>query len=149
MTPNTAATFWARVRRGPDDACWEWQGLQTPKGYGQVRFNGKNLRAHRLAWELTFGSVPDGMFVCHKCDNPSCVNPGHLFLGTPSDNMLDKQNKGRTAIGERVGSARLNPADVVEIRASNQGCRVLARRYGVDRKTIINVKRYETWKHLP
>lgn len=93
--------FWARVDRsnGGGDACWEWRGTRDQDGYGLkgLRRAGKRkiVKAHRMMWELTVSSVPDGLFVCHKCDNPGCVRPEHLFLGTAKDNAADMQSKGR------------------------------------------------------
>ena len=95
--------FWAKVARGGSIDCWEWQGHLTPKGYGQI-YTGTYIDgrrcikgAHRVAWELQRGDIPAGMQVCHICDNPSCVNPAHLFLGTQKDNMQDMSCKGRGA----------------------------------------------------
>ncbi len=85
--------FWARVAK--TDTCWEWQGARLPTGYGRVTFDGENTSAHRAAWILTKGPIPDGQHVCHTCDNPPCCNPLHLFLGTHRDNMQDAQRKGR------------------------------------------------------
>jgi hypothetical protein len=77
------------------DGCWEWQGYQDPVGYGRFRFRGTMWLAHRVSWVLANGEIPDRLLVCHRCDNPPCVNPGHLFLGTTQDNALDKMSKGR------------------------------------------------------
>jgi hypothetical protein len=88
--------FWSRVQRGGKDECWPWIGGCTDKnGYGQMRFRGKNELTHRIAYILTHGSIPDGLFACHHCDNPPCCNPHHLFEGTALDNMRDAISKGR------------------------------------------------------
>lgn len=81
--------------QGPGGDCWEWQNHTIASGYGSLFVGGKNTLAHRFAYELASGSIPDGLFVCHRCDNRKCCNPAHLFLGTNSDNMLDMYRKGR------------------------------------------------------
>lgn len=87
--------FWDKVDiKGPDD-CWEWQRSLNNGGYGRSHFNGKQIKAHRLSFLLTHHEIPEGMLVLHKCDNPKCVNPDHLFLGTHYDNMQDMKAKGR------------------------------------------------------
>lgn len=94
--PPLEVRFWRRVdRAGGPDACWLWLGPKTPRGYGATSRLNKSVRAHRLSWELTNGPIPDGLIVCHRCDNPSCVRPSHLFLGTHADNMQDCSAKGR------------------------------------------------------
>ena len=87
--------FWDKVDKTGE--CWIWTAYTKTDGYGQFKFDGKMRGAHRMAWLLTNGEIPDGMLVCHTCDNPSCVNPNHLFLGTNQDNADDKMNKGRHA----------------------------------------------------
>jgi hypothetical protein len=88
--------FWEKVKKLGDDDCWEWQAARNAKGYGRLTSGrGVHLKAHRVAFVLFGGVIPDNLFVLHTCDNPSCCNPGHLFVGTPKDNMVDKIKKGR------------------------------------------------------
>ncbi len=107
--------------------------------------------AHRLSWELHFGPIAEDMFVCHHCDNPACVRPDHLFLGTPRENSLDAAGKGRMACGERVGSATLTEQQVIEIRrrAKIERQSVLAREFGVTQTAIMFIVNRRTWKHVP
>lgn len=101
--------FWERVQKSDD--CWLWTGARFSNGYGRIKTGGKNtpeVKAHRLSYELHFGTIPDGLYVCHTCDNPSCVRPDHLFIGSAADNNTDRANKGRSAKGDHSG-ARLHP----------------------------------------
>ena len=93
-----ARNFWAMLPDGvvgAKDECWEWTDGCDGDGYGVVGAGGKTVRAHRVAWEVAHGPIPDGVHVLHQCDNPPCINPAHLFLGTQADNMADKVAKGR------------------------------------------------------
>lgn len=98
MNERDAQRFWSHVDRSGN--CWTWTASRNPDGYGRVYMHGKHGQlAHRIAWELTNGEIPDGLFVCHHCDNPSCVRPDHLFIGTCDDNHKDKARKGRSRNG--------------------------------------------------
>lgn len=125
--------FWPKVRVVGGDACWEWQGARMPLGYGNVNV-GKNvtMSSHVVAWLLTSGPIPDGMRVLHRCDNPPCCRPDHLFLGTQLDNMLDASRKGRIA-GVMSPAER---ADIIEAHASGARPCDLAREYGVSAGAI-------------
>lgn len=150
--------FWARVEIPSDpDGCWEWIGAKIPYGYGEIMINYRNIGTHRFSWELHYGPIPEGMWVCHHCDNPSCVNPKHLFLGTPNDNMQDKVRKGRAKgpppplhSGETHPMAKLTWAEVDEIRnlyASGQfTLQDLASQFGVVKTNISSIVRWITWR---
>lgn len=143
--------FWSRVSIR-QAGCWEWQGPLRTDGYGRCG----NTAAHRVAYEIAHGPVPDGLYVCHQCDNPLCCNPDHLWVGTPADNYWDMRNKGRlraqTPCGEHSPHARLTEADVREIRAlyatGDHSQAGLARRYGVRPATISKIVTRRKWKHI-
>lgn len=101
MAILTPEKFWERLDTTGSTGCWEWPGTRINDGYGQVQMRGKRWYAHRLAYTLTFGQIPDGLMVCHHCDNPPCCRPDHLFLGTCLDNKADQRAKGRTLTGDR------------------------------------------------
>jgi hypothetical protein len=139
--------FWGRVDRSGD--CWEWRGNFMWQGYGVFWIDGQNRMAHRVSWSLAFCPIPRGQMVLHHCDNTSCVNPAHLFLGTQADNMTDKVTKGRQASGERAGTARLTRETVAAIRrAADAGetGKALARRFGVGNSQACRIIRGESWK---
>ena len=94
--------LWSRVDTGGEDVeCWEWTGARSPAGYGRIKGDNGTLQAHRVAYELTHGPIPDGLFVMHSCDNPPCCNPAHLSVGTNADNVHDSMRKGRARSGSR------------------------------------------------
>ncbi len=157
--------FWARVNK--TETCWLWigstagRGYRVGKGYGVISVSGRSCRAPRVSWELTNGPIPEGMLVCHKCDNPPCVRPDHLFLGTYTDNMRDAAAKGRTknatkpervARGERTGTSKLTEEKVAQMRADYKSRRFsstlkLGLAYGVSDFAAREVVFGRSWKH--
>ena len=149
----------ARYTSPPNESgCELWTGSQagigykTGRGYGSIRINGRNEKAHREKWRQLRGSIPDGLCVCHTCDVPSCVAIDHLFLGTPMDNAKDRDAKGRGnsrwPSGERSGSAKLTVAIVHEIMASVETHTELGKKYGVDLGSIHAVRSGRSWRHV-
>jgi uncharacterized protein YerC len=144
--------FWAQVEK--TDTCWNWTSGKDKDGYGS--FLGKvgdrvvYRRAHRFAYALVHGDIPHGMCVCHSCDNPPCVNPEHLFLGTDSDNMNDKISKGwhRAAFGEDAGKAILTEEQVRAILIDPRPHTAIAADYGVKGATIGSIKQRVSWSHI-
>lgn len=155
MNEKDIARFWAKIdRRGPDD-CWEWTaGNRGKGGYGRFSMGRANkpIRAHRFSWELFYGPIPTGMDVLHRCDNPLCVNPRHLFLGTNLDNVRDMHAKNRHSHGEGHGQAKLTDAKVRKIRELRKlpgnSYERLAKRFRVSVICIWKVCVGETWKHV-
>lgn len=101
---DLAERFWEKVDRRSTNDCWIWRAHGMPQGYGHFQIGDRPYRAHRVAWQLTFGEIPDGMCVLHRCDMPPCCNPDHLFLGTVAENNRDAADKNRTAKGNRNGA---------------------------------------------
>lgn len=124
--------------------CWNWTGGKTGKGYGQFYLRGKNLRAHRASYEHFIGEIGD-LQVLHECDNPSCVNPDHLFLGTNQDNRHDSVDKKRHNIGSRNGMSTLSPREVEWIREDSRKYSEIAKAFCVSEQTIGRIKRGETY----
>lgn len=145
--------FWRAVEMGtaPSD-CWQWLLALDRDGYGHLG----GRKAHRVSWELHNGPIPEGLFVCHHCDNPPCVNPAHLFLGTSADNTHDMISKGRNRYITRNGTdnsyAKLTDAQVISIRQrwtqGERNQRAIGQEYGVFHSTIGRIISGKTWKHL-
>lgn len=138
------------------DTCWIWKGSKNEKGYGWIRFNNGGFRAHRLSYILFNGEIPKdntyhGVCVLHKCDNPSCVNPEHLFLGSNDDNVKDMVIKLRNTIGERNGCAKLESKDVIKIREMSKGGvsgRKIAELFNISESTVSQIINKRRWQHI-
>lgn len=141
--------FWRRVATDDsEDNCWEWQGCLLNTGYGSVGRNGKSVSTHRAAYEMTKGTIPDGLCVCHRCDNRKCVRPSHLFLGTPQDNAKDRDNKRRQPRGNTHGRAKVTQEQADEIRilsGAGQDRKSLAARFGIHTSQIGRIIRGDAW----
>ena len=151
--------FWSKVDKTGD--CWIWKGCIIPNGYGQFWLNGRMQNAHRVSWELTNGPIPKGLEILHKCDNPPCVNPSHLWAGTQTENQQDSIRKGRFVRGVKNGHNKLTPEQVLEIRktyikntSSRKGHplpfsqRTLAKKFHVSRGTITCILKGRAWTWL-
>lgn len=139
--------FWSKVDKSGE--CWEWRA-HARKGYGSIKVNGKAMYAHRLSWEMQNGSIPDGLKVLHRCDNPLCVNPAHLFIGTQKDNMEDRESKGRGADrrGNKNGRSKIPAESIPAIMASTESLSGLAARYGVSKTAIRYIRIRKNWAHI-
>ncbi len=145
--------FWSKVdKRGPGE-CWPWLRFRTGAGYGHFSLNGRNVLAHRTAWLFANGEIPIGLCVCHRCDNPACCNPVHLFLGTLAENVADMKAKRRARTSDRRGAnnprARLKQSDVDEIRSRHASGDVtaqeLAAAYGVGLSHVYKIVSNKSW----
>ncbi len=152
--------FWDKVAIIPEHSCWEWIGSRDDLGYGHFRIGKKIEKAHRVSYSLSISDIPKGLLVCHKCDNPSCVRPEHLFLGTNKDNKKDSVSKNRHYTGgeppyvpgEKCGRHVLTEKQVLEIRKIYTGKHgqqsSIAREYGVNRSTIYLIVNRKKWTHI-
>ena len=129
-----------------ENGCLVWNKSVSHNGYGLMNVSGKNARAHRVAFELAFGDIPEGKQVCHSCDNPPCCNPKHLFLGTAKQNAEDRQSKGRG--GNRMRGTKLTAKDVIVIRGSHETVDELAARFDISRSTVYSVINGSRWGSL-
>lgn len=153
-----ADNFWKYVdKSGGPDTCWHWKRALHNEGYGLVWLDHKRLYSHRASWELVNGPIPNDLCVLHKCDNPICCNPKHLFLGTPLDNAQDRSRKGRTSrkvshSGEKSPNHELTTSDVIKMReqyaSGKYSCADLALIYPVCTRHINDIINRERWAYI-
>ncbi len=148
--------FWEKVQKDSDDKCWKWIGGKFSNGYGQFYKNPCKITAHRFSYELANGEIDKNLKVCHTCDNPICVNPNHLFVGTQKDNIQDMIKKKRhnfnDAIGINNGRSIVNEVEVKEIRQKykegNISYKKLAKKYNLSETQTMRIVKRESWKHI-
>lgn len=134
--------FWSKVIKRGEDECWEWVAAKNSRGYGVIQICYKSMYAHRIAYELETGEIPDGLCVCHSCDNRSCCNPKHLFLGTGYDNAVDMLLKGRQA------KTKLTIDQIKTIRSDKRSNKELGELYGINRSQVSRIKSGSSWWYL-
>jgi len=148
--------FWLKVDKKSEDECWPWIGQRLKSGYGRISLGAKkegSEGAHRVSWILANKQkIPDQMFVMHSCDNPSCVNPKHLSIGTPKQNHDDMVKKGRkrvvAPVGNENGKAIITPDIVRQIRSSDESHASIARRFNISPNCVRSVRIGRTWSHV-
>ena len=149
LSPKDLIRFWSKVIK--TNTCWNWTAAKSSKGYGRFKLKGKLESPHVISYQQFYNQDTSGLDVCHRCDNPSCVNPHHLFLGTRSDNMRDCSNKNRLFIPNITGNkfrAKLSKQEVKEIRSSSHSSKELSQMYNISVRAINDIKSYTTWKDI-
>ena len=145
---DSAEWLWSHYIPVPESGCWIWEGNATPQGYGFMKVGPDRVLTHRLAYSLAAGPVTGSDCVLHRCDNPSCINPSHLFLGTRADNNADRTRKGRHVYGSASPNAKLTDEVVRRARISDEPLPVLAARHGVSHETMRLAVLGQTWRHI-
>lgn len=149
LSESDKERFFAKVSKTPTaTGCLEWTACKNNKGYGMFQIRGRLFLATRVIYFLHYGIDPRELCVMHSCDNPICVNPLCLLLGTQTDNMQDMHRKGRGALGEKHPNSKLTAADIPSIRSDARPNNTIAECYGVGRRIINLIKRGERWKHI-
>ena len=165
--PVNERRFWSKVDSSHgSDSCWNWLGCRSQDGYGSFQIDGLAKRAHRMAFVYRYGPITDGLCVCHRCDNPVCCNPLHLWAGTTAQNMADKRSKGRQAMGETHGTkthpesikrgaahgrSKLTTEKVISIRqsaAAGATYKEIGSQWGVDSTAVGLIVRRKNWRHV-
>jgi hypothetical protein len=131
----------------PFSGCFLWFGNQDRWGYGKINVDGRTYGAHRLAWSLIHGAIPNGLCVLHRCDTPSCVNPSHLFLGSFKDNTQDSLRKGRFNIG-KSRNVKLTELEVCQIRSEIGTLRAIGRKFGISKTAVERIKKRKVWRNI-
>lgn len=158
LSERDIARFWSKVEIGNPDECWEWKAGNNGRGYGKFYVGGDGnpqRYAHRISWSLANGDIPEGLILCHKCDNPKCINPDHLFLGTQAENMQDASKKGRCkpsmAHGNSSGHNKIDEKDIPDVKkmiAEGVSLKTIADIYGVSKQSIFHIKTGRNWSWI-
>ncbi len=153
MRRLAAETFWSKVAK--TNGCWEYTSRPSRQGYGRVLWAGREALAHRVSWTLTRGDIPEGKCVLHRCDNPPCVRPSHLFLGSQADNVADMMAKGRgkpaRVLGEKHGRSKVTEKDVRSLRKrrhAGETVTALSASFGLSIAQVSRICRGLNWTHV-
>ena len=155
-TPPPKERLYAKIKKNARTGCWEWQGAKTSAGYGLFSVDGSLVYTHRFSYNLHNGRLPDDLHVCHKCDNPSCCNPDHLFLGTDADNLADMRRKNRHSpppkmTGRRNPSTKISEKDVLQIRKmkkAGKSLKEIAVSFSISKTNVADICKRKIWRHV-